>query len=189
MTGGGIGWAFLPADGEPVAQRGWRCERWAASAWSPYHGRGTSHPPALGKSQGIKGTPLEPRQRGFAPLHSSFSRQRVPWEDGGGQDAHPTLSLIYGLRDESRSLSRGGRWGRWAASAWSPYHGRGASHPPALGKSRGIKGTPLEPRQRGFAPLHSSFTSLLPVGGFGFSGERDSEDGRTGRAKALPYIW
>jgi hypothetical protein len=34
------------------------------------HERGCSHPPALGKSQKIKGTPLEPRQRGCAPLHS-----------------------------------------------------------------------------------------------------------------------
>ena len=59
------------------------------------------------------------------------------------------------LRDEARSLSGGERRAGDGASAFSPEHGRGSSHPPALGKSGKFKGTPLEPRQRGFAPLHS----------------------------------
>ena len=136
------------------------CGRWAASGFSRQRGRGCSHPPALGVFLGIKGTPLPtgrqaqtPVKGGKPPLDSPFSHQRVSWEGTGGQDAGPTLSLTRGLRGESRSISCGSRCGGWAASAWSPQHGRGLSHPPALGVFLGIKGTPLEPRQREILPL------------------------------------
>jgi len=68
-----------------------------------------------------------------------------------------TLSLIYGLRDESRSLSCRGRCTRWVASAFSPQHERGSSHPPALGVLWGIRGTPPETPGRGGNP------SALPL--------------------------
>jgi hypothetical protein len=127
---------------------GRRCALWVASAFSPQHGPGCSHPPALGKSISFRGTPPEtPGREGDPPSALSLNYGTAGFSlrhercRGRGRARRPTYAgFDSGPRDESHSLSDERCCARRAASALSAQHERCSSHPPALGVFWGIWG-------------------------------------------------